>query len=40
MVKLSIVVPIYNVEKYLAACLDSLLYPALDSYQASHRSYM
>ncbi len=33
MVKLSIVVPIYNVEKYLAACLDSLLYPALDSYE-------
>ncbi|MBR1456804.1 MAG: glycosyltransferase [Oscillospiraceae bacterium] len=33
MSKLSIIVPIYNVEKYLAACLDSLLYPELDGYE-------
>lgn len=33
MLKLSIVVPIYNVEKYLAACLDSLIYPELDGYE-------
>jgi len=33
MLKLSIVVPIYNVEKYLAACLDSLIFPELGGYE-------
>ena len=31
--KLSIIVPIYNVEKYLAKCLDSLLVPGTDDYE-------
>ena len=25
MIKISIIVPVYNVEKYLSSCLDSLL---------------
>ena len=33
MIKLSIVIPVYNVEKYLAKCLDSVIYPALDGYE-------
>ena len=33
MAKLSIIVPIYNVEKYLAKCLDSLIYPDLEDYE-------
>ena len=31
--KLSIVIPIYNVEKYLAKCLDSVIYPNLPDYE-------
>jgi len=31
--KLSVVVPVYNVEKYLAKCLDSLIHPELDGYE-------
>ena len=31
--KLSIIVPIYNVENYLARCLDSLLVPDLEDYE-------
>ncbi len=31
--KLSIIVPVYNVEKYLARCLDSLLVPGLEDYE-------
>lgn len=33
MLKLSIVIPVYNVEKYLSACLDSVLYPGLEGYE-------
>ena len=33
MIKLSIVIPVYNVEKYLAKCLDSVIYPDLDGYE-------
>lgn len=33
MLKLSIIVPAYNVEKYIAACLDSLIYPELPDYE-------
>ena len=33
MKKLSIVIPVYNVEHYLAKCLDSVIYPALDGYE-------
>ena len=33
MIKLSIVIPVYNVEKYLAKCLDSVIYPGLDAYE-------
>ena len=31
--KLSIIVPVYNVEKYLAKCLDSLIHPELEDYE-------
>ena len=31
--KLSVIVPIYNVEGYLAKCLDSLIYEGLDNYE-------
>ena len=31
--RLSIVVPVYNVENYLAACLDSLIYPDIPYYE-------
>lgn len=33
MPKLSIVIPVYNVEKYLAKCLDSVIYPELEDYE-------
>ena len=33
MKKLSIVVPVYNVEKYLNKCLDSLANQTLDNYE-------
>lgn len=33
MLKLSIVVPVYNVEKYLVKCLDSLIYPERGDYE-------
>lgn len=33
MPKLSIVIPVYNVENYLAKCLDSVIYPDLDDYE-------
>ena len=31
--KLSIVVPVYNTRDYLPACLDSVLYPELGTYE-------
>ena len=31
--KVSIIVPVYNVEKYLGKCLDSLVHQTLDSYE-------
>lgn len=31
--RLSIIVPVYNVEGYLSACLDSMIYPELDNYE-------
>ena len=33
MIKLSIVIPVYNVENYLAKCLDSVIVPGLDGYE-------
>ena len=33
MPKLSIVIPVYNVEKHLAKCLDSVIYPGLEDYE-------
>lgn len=33
MPKLSIIVPVYNVEAFLAKCLDSLIYPDLKDYE-------
>lgn len=33
MPKLSIVIPVYNVENYLAKCLDSVIYPELPDYE-------
>lgn len=33
MPKLSIVIPIYNVEAYLERCIDSVLYPSLEDYE-------
>lgn len=33
MPKLSIVIPVYNVEKYLRKCLDSVICPALEDYE-------
>ena len=31
--KLSIIVPVYNVEKYLAKCLDSLVHQTVKDYE-------
>ena len=31
--KLSIIVPVYNVEKYLPQCLDSLVNQSIDDYE-------
>lgn len=33
MPKLSIIIPVYNVENYLAKCLDSVIYPQLPDYE-------
>lgn len=33
MIKLSVVIPVYNVEKYLKKCLDSVIYPELSDYE-------
>ncbi len=33
MKKLSIIIPVYNVENYLAKCLDSVIYPDLKGYE-------
>ena len=33
MPKLSIVIPVYNMENYLAKCLDSVIYPELSDYE-------
>lgn len=33
MIKLSIIIPIYNVESYLSACLDSAVDPAVSDYE-------
>ena len=33
MTKLSIVIPVYNVENYLAKCLDSVIVPGLENYE-------
>lgn len=33
MKKLSIIIPVYNVEKYLAKCLGSVIYPNLSGYE-------
>ena len=33
MITLSIVIPVYNVEKYLRECLDSVVVPGLDDYE-------
>ena len=33
MLKLSIIIPVYNVEKFLRKCLDSAIYPDLEGYE-------
>jgi len=33
MTKLSVVIPVYNVEKYLSKCLNSIIYPELADYE-------
>lgn len=33
MTKLSVVIPVYNIEKYLAKCLDSVIYTQLHDYE-------
>ena len=33
MIRLSVVVPVYNVEKYLRQCLDSVIVPGTDEYE-------
>ena len=30
---ISVIIPVYNVEKYLAKCLDSIIYPELSDYE-------
>ena len=32
-IRFSVVIPVYNVEKYLAKCLDSVIYPELEGYE-------
>ena len=32
-IKVSVIVPIYNVEEYLPRCIDSLINQTLDSYE-------
>jgi len=31
--KLSVIIPVYNVEKYLSKCLDSVIHPELEDYE-------
>ena len=33
MPKLSVIIPVYNVESYLGKCLDSVIYPELEDYE-------
>lgn len=33
MTKLSVIIPVYNVEKYVEKCLDSVIYPELSDYE-------
>ena len=33
MVRLSVVIPVYNVEKYLRECLDSVIQPGMEGYE-------
>ena len=33
MPKLTVMIPVYNVENYLKKCLDSVIYPELDDYE-------
>ena len=33
MPKLSVIIPVYNVENYLGKCLDSVIYPELEDYE-------
>ena len=33
MLKLSVIIPIYNVQEYLPACLDSVLDPKAEDYE-------
>lgn len=33
MIKLSIIIPVYNVENYVTKCLDSVIYPGLENYE-------
>jgi len=33
MPKLTVMIPVYNVENYLAKCLDSVIYPELENYE-------
>lgn len=31
MIRLSVIIPVYNVEDYVAKCLDSLIFPAAEA---------